>query len=632
MKGLLNVIRTSPSARFILLVWLVLAGWKFSRYAGNDPGNPVTGTVTAWDAYGYYMYLPATFIYDDPYLKNSDWVEKINRTYSPGSVTYQFRPAGEGKQVNIYTCGHALLWSPAFFIAHALAGPLGYSTDGFSLPYQLAVMFSGFIFAALGMIFLRRLLLNRWNERITVLTLVIVLTGTNFPVHGVMESVGPHGIGFMLMAALLLCLDRWTKSNSISMALVAGAILGIAILVRPTAVLWTIIPVLWRITSCSALKEIIRKPGRILYGFIVCYSTLILFGCLQMLYWKSAAGEWIYFPEDIERFTLTDPYTSDFLFSFKKGWLIYTPLMLLLIPGIWRAAKEKQLFLITVMVITVLHIYLLSSWENWWYAESFGQRPMIDIYPLLALPLASLNNWLLYLPKTVARSSYAVIALLTGLNLFQVWQYSRGIIHMNRMSKDFYSAVFLRTAVPLGAEKLLEWNDTGLSDYFSSPSAGQYTKELAFFDMEGELADGKTQFTSDQKAFSGKRSYRMSEQSPFSPTFARKFYEFSSGPYAAIRTECMIWFDSGTVLSNTHIVFNMVTGGRTYGYSTKIISDIPMQARTWNKAEAWYFTPYARHEQDSLMVYLWNAGKGEFFVDDLRITLSEPKPASGSVP
>ena len=59
---------------FIILV-LVNERTKHSELRGKPEIK-----VTTWDALGYYMYLPAIFIYDD--YKELKWFQAIDSTYS----------------------------------------------------------------------------------------------------------------------------------------------------------------------------------------------------------------------------------------------------------------------------------------------------------------------------------------------------------------------------------------------------------------------------------------------------------------------------------------------------------------------------------------------------------------------
>ncbi|MGY8927365.1 MAG: hypothetical protein ACKVJC_08725, partial [Flavobacteriales bacterium] len=61
----------------VFIIAIVLIQYRFS-YSDVQNGKPLK--VTTWDAFGYYMYLPGTFIYND--LKDLDWVEAVDERYN----------------------------------------------------------------------------------------------------------------------------------------------------------------------------------------------------------------------------------------------------------------------------------------------------------------------------------------------------------------------------------------------------------------------------------------------------------------------------------------------------------------------------------------------------------------------
>ena len=105
--------------------------------------------VLTWDVFGYYLYLPAQFIYDDPHLENNDWIESVFEKYNPASTLYQIS-SSEKHRVIKYTSGVAILVSPFFFIAHLLASPLGFPADGFSKPYEFIITLGSLLWALIG--------------------------------------------------------------------------------------------------------------------------------------------------------------------------------------------------------------------------------------------------------------------------------------------------------------------------------------------------------------------------------------------------------------------------------------------------------------------------------------------------
>jgi hypothetical protein len=89
--------------------------------------------VLSWDVFGYYLYLPAKFIYHDPYLLNQDWLNQIVAQYQSTATLYQINQHPEtGNWIIKYSSGMSCLFAPFFFIAHWLAPFLNYKQDGFS--------------------------------------------------------------------------------------------------------------------------------------------------------------------------------------------------------------------------------------------------------------------------------------------------------------------------------------------------------------------------------------------------------------------------------------------------------------------------------------------------------------------
>jgi hypothetical protein len=70
---------------------------------------------------------------------------------------------------------------------------------------------------------------------------------------------------------------------------------------------------------------------------------MILLGSLQLIYWKLTTGRWLYYSyEEGEKVRLFAPYLIPVLFSFKKGWLVYTPLMIFSILGLYSLYKKTK--------------------------------------------------------------------------------------------------------------------------------------------------------------------------------------------------------------------------------------------------------------------------------------------------
>jgi hypothetical protein len=165
-----------------------------------------------------------------------------------------------------------------------------------------------------------------------------------------------------------------------------------------------------------------------------------------MAYWKYTSGHWLYYSYTGEHFDFLHPRIGVGLFSFRKGWFVYTPMALVGMLGfvaLWR--RDKRL-VPALLLYFVLVIYTVFSWKNWWYGGGFGCRPLIDSLPMLALPLGALVAHVAGLKRVAPMAAlYTLLSLFVVLNMFQTFQFSKHIIHHDRMSWGAYWHVFGKT-------------------------------------------------------------------------------------------------------------------------------------------------------------------------------------------
>ncbi len=108
--------------------------------------------------------------------------------------------------------------------------------------------------------------------------------------------------------------------------------------------------------------------------------------------------------------------------------------------GLWFT--DKKFRMPTLLFLAVL-IYVTFSWQYWVYGHGFSARTLIDILPMLALPLGSLTDRLFRRSKGIARTAYtATIAGFILLNMFQSIQYSWDVISGGRMTATYYRRIF----------------------------------------------------------------------------------------------------------------------------------------------------------------------------------------------
>ncbi len=404
--------------------------------------------VIAWDVIDYYGYLPAAFIYGDVTLENP------NEKYKELDHTFWFHKTKEGKNVFKMSMGMSILYSPFFLVAHAYSVATDSVSNGFSPPYKFAICISGIFYFLFGIFFLRKLLRKSYSENVTALTLLFIGLGTNLYYYVVIGVGMPHNYLFGLFSVALFCVFKWYQKPTFFLSSVLGFLLGLIVLVRPTMILILISVLFFNINTLQLLKERISllKDHLLKILTIICFS--ILAWVPQFIYWKIATGNFIYYSYTDQGFFFDDPQIFNLLFSFRNGWLLYTPLMTFSIIGLILMIRKREKMSFGIIITVVSYIYVMSCWWVWWFGGSFSSRTMIDVYPLLALGLAFFIKQLLLSKRLIKNSVLTLMFLLVGSNLFQTRQAHEGLLHHASMTKGAYFKILFKLQSQISREEV----------------------------------------------------------------------------------------------------------------------------------------------------------------------------------
>jgi hypothetical protein len=377
-----------PAPATLLLCCLTIAVIHFFYYPKWQQEN--TEATISYDVSGYYLYLPAAFIYED--LRQVAFLDDVMEQYHPSGHPYQVFLHENGNKVMKYSLGQAVVYLPAFVLGHAWAKMDNrYPADGFSRPYQFAVSMESLIICFLGLYWLMIVLLAYFKQRIVALTLLLITVGTNYLNYTAIDGAMTHNTIFTLYALLLLVTHRFYLKPSFLLALIIGSCIGLAALTRPTEIVAALIPLLWwqqKVSSQQVSRLSFYK--RHWPKFLLAVLVMGLIGALQLLYWKYVSGDWLVYSYQDQRFDWLSPHLNQGFFSYKAGWLIYTPLMLFALIGFVPLFQKSRSLFLPVFVHSLLFIYVTFSWSVWWYGGSLGQRAMVQAYAVLAFPLAAL--------------------------------------------------------------------------------------------------------------------------------------------------------------------------------------------------------------------------------------------------
>jgi len=426
------------------------------RLCNSGLNSKYTLKVTTWDALGYYIYLPSAFIYDD--ATQLKWFPEIDKKYQvSGGWVYQANIYKKtNKYVFKYLGGVAIMEMPLFLIGHAIAKASNYEADGFSPPYQYSLAFGILLYCLLSVFLLRKILLRFFSDKTTAYTLLLVMLATNIIQYVAIDNAQSHGPIFPLYVLILYFTVKWHEKPKIIWACLIGYIIGLAAICRPTEAVMLFIPLLWGAQTKESAKE---KWNLVkLHKKHIAFTLFFLFlGVLpQLIYWQIATGFFLY---DVgSKWSFLNPFFS-VLFGFESGWFIYTPITIFFIVGMFYMSPpgKPYPFKKAILWFCLLNIYIIISWFDGNPDPTYSCRRLSQSYPLFALPLAAfiehinLKKWRILF--------YLLGLYLIGVNLFQIGQYDKTILHYTDMNRQYYERIYLNPSPTPLDMSLLDTND-----------------------------------------------------------------------------------------------------------------------------------------------------------------------------
>lgn len=385
------------------------------------------------DGKGYYAYLPAVFIYHDLNFGFFEYAE-ITHSYNP-TIFFEYRYTFKGKKVNKFFAGEALLLSPFFLAAHSIVTLTSGPADGYSRLYIIFLTIAAVFYLCTGLYYLRKTLtLYQFQPFSIAVVLIALLTGTHLFYYTVGEPSLSHVFSFAGVSCFIYFLKKSILSPTLPDFIVMCIALGIIILIRPVNGI-VVLCLLFLSKDYSKLiwffKFLLKNK---IYLSLLVFIPLSIAGIQLIIYYIQTGHFWVYSYAK-EGFNFGNPQIINFLFSFRKGFFLYTPLAALSLSGLYCIRRNRfEAFSFALFMGMV--VYVLSSWWNWYYGGSFSARPMVEFLPFFGILL---GYWVDYLTSLKWKiPALGIIFALILLNQIQTLQYRYYIIHWSEMNKEKY--------------------------------------------------------------------------------------------------------------------------------------------------------------------------------------------------
>lgn len=415
------------------------------------------------DGIGYYEYLPSIFIHHD--------FIRLNKNTNLERVEPEFNYTNyQGKKINKYPCGTAILESP-FFI-YTLLRNYDSISNGYEKPFQKSVFISTTFYLFLGLFFLKKLL-RLYNIRNTIIfiTQLFITLGSNIYFYTYYNGSFSHIYSFFLITLFIFLIKKLSQVFNYKTFFIAISCLGMIFLVRQVNILVIlIVPFIfgdWKNLK-NTLFNILKEKKKLVLGFMIFFSIAFV----QSVAWYFQVGSFIVYSYQGEGFNFLKPELFNILFSYKKGLFVYTPLLFLsTLFSIFFIIKKRYFEFVSFILFFLILTYILSSWWSWYYGCSFGLRAYIDFYGILIIPLALLLNQLDFKKNLIV---FSMLLPTIPINLIQSYQYKEFIIHWIDMNKERYWTTFLKTDDQF---KGLLWNNSPSEQETTTINQQQFSLE-----------------------------------------------------------------------------------------------------------------------------------------------------------
>jgi hypothetical protein len=542
------------------------------------------------DRAGYYIYLPAFFMYHFDVKKCP---EKIDE-----KTGYGFTLDYQKNTINTkYTYGVAFLLSP-FFVASHIASPILHKPGdaGFGPVYHRMIDVAAVIYLILGLWILKRFLKYYFESSIQYLILFFIYAGTNLLFYSIDDTLMSHVYSFFLFSVFLLSMKRFLdEPQHLRYFILMSFAFAFIILIRPTNALIILMLFLWDVNGKKEIRErilLFLSPRRILFFGIIIFLVFIP----QFIYWKYARGSFFVYSYGNEGFTnWKNPRLLEVWFSTLNGLFLYTPMVLIMIAGMVLMIVKKIPNGVFTLALFLVISYVFASWYCWYFGCSFGQRSYVEYYAIFSIPLG-----------------YFILESFRIRNLLM-----KSLVFILLLVLSYYSYRMIRKYEKCFFGSTWDWPQFARQLNRADLLAG--TKQPYHYTNDLENDAISFGYPSDSVYRSGMYSAKLSPDKEFRLLFFKSFWEFSETAPLSFEVSCWV-FNPGNTPTGAQMVCS-IEKDSVVNWQSKEIDSEGIQPGKWVKVSSKFILPEYFPMDHKVKIYIWNQKKSTFFVDDLDLTI-----------
>jgi hypothetical protein len=440
-----------------------------------------------------------------------------------------------------------------------------------------------------------------------------------------------HNPLFFLYALLMWCTIRLYEQPKLGRFLTIGFVAGLITIIRPTDILCLIVPLLYGVQGRETLSKRLQFFATYRWAMLAAMLAFFLPAIPQLIYWKAASGHWLTYSYGKQSFDWTQPHIFRGLWGGSNGWLAYSPLMALPIIGLlcWRYIRQ---WMLCILLILPLYIYVVYSWYCFNYINGFGSRPMIHLYPLLALPFAALLHWLFQRGFALKAVTALLMLFLISVNLSFSTLEARGMLNSEDSNWGFNLHLLFRSR--LHYHDLIEKD---IAVHQPQPGSLHFVRTLAQEDFNDST--GSRYMKDMQPGRSGSLAHIQEDE--YSPRQLKVVWNKADfGDAHWIRCSGRFMYPNSAALYENHVMIFSIAGNGSTWKGVRIENKVGLADSTcpheviggyqlshsepnhWGTV--WFFVPLPLDKMkdgDVLELNVWNPAHRELYFDDLRMEL-----------
>lgn len=371
---------------FIIFISLFAFGTLLLKYPARFYQGTENKSIAAFPK--DYTILPAIFIYKD--VKTLKWFDQLAFNYKIGDSDDYFYEDKSRLRLLRHSPGNAIIYLPPFIAAHYYCLFRNIEPSGYAPPYLKALVLWKISLIIIGLLF-SFIFLSRYFKYETAFTTIIVFLFTTPLLDGPLsESWFPYH-QFVATTLLLISLDSfWKRPSTLNSSFLGGAVFILTAMDLNNALFlafilfWYVSPKPYHVKSkiFHFLKHY-RFYSIAIAGFI---GGLLI----HLAYTRYMLESFEFYNYDGRIFGYLWSNFQDSLTNIGYGLILYVPVLLLLIPGLFFLYfQHKRLFYFSLIsLITYLIVVNLSNVAS--FSRDFGNNYLIVILPIMMIPFATL--------------------------------------------------------------------------------------------------------------------------------------------------------------------------------------------------------------------------------------------------